>query len=151
MSRRHHRERPGIWDRRRNGYGMNLYRNKRDGWLGGVCAGVADHFNIEHWIARLIMFGGGIFFSSLAVFAYIAAWILLAPRPKGSVRQEYQYDEAMHQDRPRNLFRYRASPGERLERARTRLDEVVGRVERMERYVTSRRYELDKEFSRIRD
>lgn len=147
MSRHQH----DFWERRRNGYGMNLYRNKRDGWLGGVCAGLADHFNIEHWIARLIAVGGLIFFNSLAFFGYIAAWILLAPRPKGSVNQEYQYDESLHRDRPRNLFRYRSNPGERLRTARERLDDVVKRVERMEKYVTSKRFELDREFSKIKE
>lgn len=145
------RHQQDFWERRRNGYGMNLYRNKRDGWLGGVCAGLADHFNIEHWVARLIAVGGLIFFNSLAFFAYLAACVVLAPRPKGSVRREYQYDESLHEDRPRNMFRYRSSPGERLKTARERLDEVVNRVERMEKYVTSKRYELDKEFSKIRE
>ena len=41
-----------FWQRRREGFGMNLYRNKKDGWLGGVCAGLADHFNIGPWVAH---------------------------------------------------------------------------------------------------
>lgn len=140
-----------FWDRRSRGYGMNLYRNKRDGWLGGVCAGLADHFNIERWVARLIAVGGLIFFNSLAFFAYLAACVLLAPRPEGAVDQEYQYDESLHRDRPRNLFRYRSNPGERLRTAQERLNDVVSRVNRMEKYVTSKRFELDKEFSKIRE
>lgn len=156
MSRHHHhhhkpRQSQDFWERRRNGYGMNLYRNKRDGWVGGVCAGLADHFNIEHWVARLIFVGGVVFFNSLAVFAYLAAWFLMVPRPKGPVTQEYQYDESLHQDRPRNMFRYRPKPSERLKTAKARLDEVMGRVERMEKYVTSKRFELDREFSKIQD
>lgn len=142
----------GFWQRRRRGFGMNLYRNKRDGWIGGVCAGLADHFNIEPWVVRLVVVGSSFFFMTLTFWAYIGACVVMAPRPKGPVDQEYQYDEDLHTDRPRNMFRYRsASPGERLKRARQRLDETLGRVENMERYVTSRRYELDKEFSKIQD
>lgn len=140
-----------FWERRRNGYGMNLYRNKKDAWLGGVCAGLADHFNIEHWVARLIAVGALMFFNSLAFFAYLAACVLLAKRPKKARRPETAYDEAVHADRPRNLFRYPASPKERVQTARERLNEVLARVEKMERYVTSRRYNLDKEFSKIQD
>ena len=149
-----HRKKEGLgfWARRRQGFGMNLYRNKRDGWIGGVCAGLADHFNIEPWVVRLVVFGSFFFFNMLTVWAYLGACIVMAPRPKGPVEQEYQYDEDLHADRPRNMFRYRsAPPGERLKRARQRLDETLGRVENMERYVTSRRYELDKEFSKIQD
>ena len=37
----------------------------------------------------------------------------------------------------------------RLQRARERLDAALRRVEDMESYVTSRRYNLNKEFSRL--
>ncbi|WP_108124288.1 PspC domain-containing protein [Saccharospirillum mangrovi] len=153
MAYRHrHKDGTGLWSRRRQGYGMNLYRNKRDGWIGGVCAGLADHFNVEPWVVRLVVVSSFFFFNMLTFWAYLGACVLMAPRPKGRVEQEYQYDEDLHADRPRNLFRYRSvSPGERLKRARERLDDTLGRVEEMERYVTSRRYELDKEFSKIQD
>lgn len=148
----HHDSKPGFWTRRRQGFGMNLYRNKRDAWIGGVCAGLADHFNIEPWVVRLLVVGSSFFFMSLTFWAYIGACVVMAPRPKGRVEQEFQYDEDLHRDRPRNMFSYRRmSPGKRLKRARERLDETLGRVEEMERYVTSRRYELDKEFSKIQD
>ncbi|MDX1341488.1 MAG: PspC domain-containing protein [Reinekea sp.] len=138
------------WDRRRNGHGMNLYRNTRDQKIAGVCAGLADHFNVDHWVIRLAAVGGFFFFNTLMIFAYIGAWIALAPRPKGSAAQTaYRYDENLHQDRPVNMFRYQMSPSDRLRTARQRMDEVMSRVSTMERYVTSRRYELDKEFSKI--
>jgi phage shock protein C len=140
-----------FWQRRRDGFGMNLYRNKKDGWFGGVCAGLADHFNIEPWIARLIVVAGLMFFGFLTLLAYIGACVAMAPRPKGPVQQEFQYDENSHQDRPRNLFRYGESPGERLNTAKERLNRTLSRVERMERYVTSKRYELDREFSKIQE
>lgn len=138
------------WDRRRHGHGMNLYRNTRDQKIAGVCAGLADHFNVDHWVIRLAAVGGFFFFNSLMFFAYIGAWIALAPRPKGnSAQQRYRYDENLHQDRPVNMFRYQMSPSDRLRTARQRMDEVVNRAATMERYVTSRRFELDKEFSKI--
>ncbi len=141
-----------FWERRRQGYGMNLYRNKKDGWLGGVCAGLGDHLNIEHWIIRLIAVGALLFFNSLAVFAYLGACVLLAKRPKKlRVKPQTEYDEVAHQDRPRNLFSYPGNPSERLRTARERLDDVLNRVETMERYVTSKRYNLDREFSKIQD
>lgn len=158
QNRRARRHRPDPyspedwWERRRQGFGMNLYRNTRDKKVAGVCAGLADHFNVEPWVVRLIAVGGFFFFNMLMVWAYIGAWIAMAPRPKGSViHQRYRYDENLHQDRPVNMFRYQGSASDRLETAKQRMNEVVDRVGRMERYVTSKRFELDREFSKIQD
>lgn len=138
------------WQRRREGFGMNLYRNVKRKKIAGVCAGLADHLNVDHWVVRLAVVGGMFFFSFLVFWAYIGAWICMAPRPKaGSVEQRYRYDENLHQDRPVNMFRYQMNPSERLKTARSRMDEIAQRVSRMESYVTSKRYELDEEFSKI--
>ena len=139
-----------FWDRSRRGYGINLYRNPKEGWLGGVCAGVGDHLNIEPWILRLLAVGALMFFNSLAILGYLVACVLLAKRPKKlPAKPETEYDATTHQDRPRTVFSYPASPGERLRLARERLDDVLNRVETMERYVTSKRYDLDREFSKM--
>jgi phage shock protein C len=91
------------------------------------------------------------------------AWILLAPRPLRrdadgryygepeyeEVEVEMEYDERHHHYRPRKVFRYSDSSTVRLKRARERLDAALRRVEDMESYVTSRQFELNKEFSRL--
>lgn len=140
------------WARRKAGYGMNLYRNMANKKIAGVCSGLADHFNVEPWVVRLATFGGFLFFNTLMFFAYIGAWIAMAQRPKhGSVNTRYRYDEHLHEDRPVNMFRYRSNPSERLQLAKDRLDVIMARTSKMESYVTSRRFELDKEFSKIQD
>lgn len=150
MRRSRHENADDFWERRRNGFGMNLYRNTREKKIAGVCAGIADHFNVDHWVIRLAFVGGFFFFNMLIVWAYIGSIICLAPRPrKGSVEQKFRYDETTHQDRPVNMFRYQMSPSDRLRTAKERLDDVTGRIGTMERYVTSKRFELDKEFSKI--
>jgi phage shock protein C len=137
------------WSRRRNGFGMGLYRNTRDRKVAGVCAGLADHLNVDHWVIRLAALGGFIFFNSLMFFAYLGAWIAMAPRPDEVSEAPYRYDEDMRQDRPVNMFRYPLSPSERLSTARSRMAKIVERTERIERYVTSSRFELDSEFSKM--
>ena len=51
-----------------------LYRNRKEGMLGGVCAGLGDYLNIDPVIIRLafllLIFTGG-------VIAYIVAWIIV--------------------------------------------------------------------------
>ena len=60
---------------------MNLYRNTREGKIAGVAAGLADHWDVAHWVVRLVWIGAFLFTGTLALWAYLAAWILLAPRP----------------------------------------------------------------------
>ena len=176
MSRRHHhryrgrRRHSGIGamfrdysSRRRRGWGYNLYRNTRDGKIAGVAAGLADYWDIEHWVARLLWIALFLFTGTLSFWLYVGAWIALAPRSSvqrmaseevedadyEEVEIDTEYDEIRHQHRPRKVFRYAESAGVRLQRAQDRLDSALRRVEDMESYVTSRRYNLNKEFSRL--
>ncbi|MDX1735801.1 MAG: phage shock protein C, partial [Halioglobus sp.] len=65
------------------------------------------------------------------------------------VEVEMEYDERRREYRPRRAFRYSDSTPVRLQTAQERLDAVLRRVEDMESYVTSRQYQLNKEFSRL--
>ncbi len=54
-----------------------LYRNVRAGKIAGVCAGIADYFQLDPVLVRLffllmICWGGG-------VIAYIIAWFIVPP------------------------------------------------------------------------
>lgn len=177
--RRGRRERQGgeqfryYQERKRHGWGMGLYRNRRDGKICGVAAGIADYWDVADWVVRLVFIGAFIFTGTLAIWAYVAACLLLSPRPedrRGRRRKrdpgersaaktasaneeafgpEMEYDERHHDYRPKRMFRYSDSASVRLARARERLDSAVRRVEGMETYVTSRRYKLNSELSRL--
>lgn len=149
--------------RKSGGWGVNLYRNTRDGKIGGVAAGMADYWDIAAWVVRLMWVGLFLFTGTLALWLYVAGWIFLAPRPTRraaegfssddlefeDVEVEMEYNER-HQDyRPRKVFRYSEDSSVRLQRARERLDAALRRVEDMESYVTSRQYGLNKEFSQL--
>jgi phage shock protein C len=141
---------------------MNLYRNTRDGKIAGVCAGLADHWEVEHWVIRLAAIILFLVAGPLVFWAYIAGWILLSPRRRAAdyAREddyiieeddnvEMEYDERHHSYRPRKIFRYSESSSVRLQKARERLDAALRRVEDMESYVTSRQYELNNEISKL--
>ncbi len=163
--RRHYAE---FRNRRRRGWGMGLYRNRRDGKICGVAAGLADYWDVADWVVRLMFVGAFLFTGMLAVWAYVAGALLLSPRPDEAHarRREgrrdrdtfasedpyapvMEYDEETHDYRPRRIFRYSESATVRLARARERLDDALGRVADMERYVTSRRFKLNSEISRL--
>lgn len=138
---------------REGGYGVNLYRNIRDKKVGGVCAGLADHFEISHWVMRITFIGASFMTSGAFLWVYPIAWALLAPRPErvNQARQFFEYDEEERCYRKKNLFRYQDSASTRIGRAKNRLDKLATRIEGVERYVTSRRFDLDREFSQLED
>ena len=153
-----------VQSRKRLGWGLNLYRNTREGKVAGVCAGLADHWDVAHWVIRLMFIGACLFTGMLAIWVYIGAWILIAPRSSRRNEQgdrvddfdaysegdvEMEYDERRHDYRPKKVFRYSDSGSVRLKRARERLDAALRRTEDMESYVTSRQYNLNNEFSKL--
>ncbi len=53
-----------------------LYRSVVNRRIAGVCGGVAEYFNIDPLIVRLVWFFS-IFSHGVGLFAYIAAWIII--------------------------------------------------------------------------
>lgn len=52
-----------------------LYRSRKDQMLGGVCGGVAEYFDVDPSIVRILWV---VFtFSGMPLIAYIVAWIIL--------------------------------------------------------------------------
>lgn len=145
------RNKGSIKKQRRRGWDMNLYRNIEGKKIAGVCAGLADHFGVAHWVVRLIVVAGFCFTGSLAIFSYIIAWCLMAPKSTDFVEESVEYDEKRHEYRPKTMFRYSEGASDRLKAAKKKVNESLGRVEDMESYVTSRRYQLNKEFSKLAD
>ncbi|MFL0800192.1 MAG: PspC domain-containing protein [Agarilytica sp.] len=132
---------------RGEGYGMNLYRNIEAGKIAGVCAGLGDHFEIDHFVMRVIFVAGLVFMGPLAFWGYIIAWIALVPKPRDKNDASMEYDEQERCYRKKKVFRYQDSAADRLRRARSRLDDIVNRVGNMERYVTSSKFDLNKQFA----
>lgn len=155
-----------LRERKRRGWGMSLYRNTRSGRIAGVAAGIADYWDVAHWVVRLLWFAAFLFTGTLALWAYLAGWLLLAPRrplpgdtgrddrewladAEGGDAAAMEYDEDLQDFRPRRTFRYSDSASQRLRKAEERLNVAIARVQRMESYVTSRQYSLNREFSRL--
>lgn len=136
---------------RRRGWDLNLYRNVDDKMIGGVCAGLADHFDVAHWVVRLIFICGFLFTGTVALLVYVVAWIMLAPRRGSETAEAMEYDEHRHEYRPRNVFRYGEDVTTRLRNAKKRVEGSLRRIEDMESYVTSRHYRLNKEFAGLKD
>lgn len=58
-----------------------LYRSGRNKFLGGVCGGIAEYFNIDPTIVRLI-WALSILLWGMGIIFYIIAWIIIPRNPK---------------------------------------------------------------------
>jgi len=58
-----------------------LYRSRHERMLGGVCGGLAEYFNVDPTLVRLIVILL-IFLDGFGLIAYLLAWILIPLEPK---------------------------------------------------------------------
>jgi phage shock protein C len=58
-----------------------LYRSGKDKILGGVCGGMAEYFNIDPTIVRILWILFSLAYGS-GILAYIIAWIIIPRNPK---------------------------------------------------------------------
>ena len=77
------------------GYGplRGLYRDRENGWVFGVCAGLADRFNLQVATIRLVAVISLLVFFVPTALIYIAATLLIREKPliySGS-RAEYEF------------------------------------------------------------
>ena len=68
---------------------------------------------------------------------------------RGEIEIDMEYDEDRHTYRRKTVFRYTDAPAERVRKARERVASAASRIEAMERYVTSRQYDLNREFAKL--
>lgn len=58
-----------------------LYRDRENGWIFGVCAGVAERFEFSTMTVRVLAVLSLILFTMPTALLYLAATLLLRPRP----------------------------------------------------------------------
>ncbi|NNC63243.1 MAG: envelope stress response membrane protein PspC [Gammaproteobacteria bacterium] len=121
-----------------------LHRDRENGMVAGVCAGIADYFGFDVTITRIIVAIGLFVFLPTTVIAYILLVFLLPTKPRESVR--------VHDDASETLQRsVRSAPHATLDNIRHRFREVDARLQRLEKYLTSKRFKLDREFESLKD
>lgn len=146
-----------------------LYLDRENRKIVGVCAGVARYLGIEAWMARCVALTGLLFVPSVVFPAYWIAFIVMGHRPSGrgtrragterqgrrrarargrsSRRRHADADRAHRSSAPASRARY--SPRENLRAAQADFAEVELRLRRMEAFVTSDRYALERGFAEI--
>lgn len=120
-----------------------LYRSTSDRVLTGVCGGLADYFGFDATVVRVLVVIASLFFMPLVPITYLVLALLLSPdpRPEKPAREERDPFERT----------VRSEPHAALGSVRHRYRELEARLQRLEKYVTSERYTLDREFDRLRE
>lgn len=70
-----------------------FYRDRENGWIFGVCAGLADRFNLQIGAVRVLAVISLLVFFWLTVVVYIAAALLIKEKPLiySGLRSEYDF------------------------------------------------------------
>nr|WP_297347801.1 envelope stress response membrane protein PspC [uncultured Glaciecola sp.] len=153
--------------------GTSLYRDPKNGKIAGVCAGIADYFTLEIWLVRILtvtaffLLGG-----SFVLVAYIAAWFILDKKPDGSIPTNgaNQRSNTVNSGSANKVWRKTGDVGSSTEgrievksrvwqageppreaffdiQERFRVAEL--KLRKLEGYVTSKEFELNREISRL--
>jgi phage shock protein C len=69
-----------------------FYRDRENGWLFGVCAGIADRFNLNLCAFRVVAVICLLAFTWLTVIVYAAAVLLIREKPLVYSGRENEYD-----------------------------------------------------------
>lgn len=121
-----------------------LYRDADRAILGGVCAGLARYLGFNLKVTRLLAVIAFLCAMPFAVVGYLAA-VFLIPSSSSKVYDKAAYDD-LRKEELREEIR-RAKPN--VDEVRRRYESMDERLARIEKYVTSSRYELDEKFRRL--
>lgn len=82
-----------------------LYRDRENGWVFGVCAGIADRFNFQVGTVRIIAVISLVLFFWLTAALYIGATLLIREKPLvySGGRSEHDFWRRRHTDHWRHL------------------------------------------------
>lgn len=117
-----------------------FYRNRDRAMVAGVCAGLADYFGFNLRVTRFLAFIALLCAMPFTLLAYFAVVFLFPAAPDPARRPDYdaEFQRAMRSD-----------PAQTLSDVKRRFQSLDSRLARLERYVTSPRFNLDQEFRRL--
>ena len=57
-----------------------IHLDKDNGWVFGVCAGIANYWRVDPAIVRVGVLVTGLFFPKVVIASYLIAWLILDDR-----------------------------------------------------------------------
>lgn len=123
----------------------SLRRYPQDGWVAGVCAGLAEYFDFNVKLLRFLVVLSLIFSGFFPVgVIYLALWYLMDEAP-GRVPDDDVEDYGQHY-RPEPA---RPAAAPTMTEVKTRFARMEGRLRSMEECVASQDFELRRELRKL--
>jgi phage shock protein C len=113
----------------------------------GVCAGVAEYFGFDVTVTRVIVAATAFFAFPIICVVYLLLGLMLPAR--GYSPSDRDYDDPAEREVRSIRRQVRSSPHDMLANVRYRFRDLDVRLQRLEKYVTSNRYKLDREFEQL--
>ena len=119
-----------------------LYRVSEGARVLGVCGGVADYFGFDRSVVRAVTAVSAVFFPT-TIIAYVVLALVLETLPEQEATTS-TYEQELRR-------RVRSAPQSTLQSQRHRFRDLDRRLQKIEKYVTSKRFRLDREFDGLRE
>ena len=126
--------------------GRTLYRNPKNGKVAGVCAGIADYFNFETWLVRVLavsifLLGG----TGFVFVIYIALWMILDTKPVNLENKDQHKDIEI-----KNKVWQAGEPAKQaLFDVSRQFSGLETRLQRLEKHVTSDNFDLKRQINSL--
>ena len=116
-----------------------LYRDRENAMIAGVCAGIAEYFGFSRKGLRFVVAVGAVIFMPFVVVSYIILAIILPVRP---------VEERVDEEKAKFWRGVSNAPSDVFSNVKHRFRELDLRLQRMEAFVTSREFDMDRELGR---
>ena len=145
-----------------------LYRDADQARIAGVCAGIAEYFGIEVWLVRILTVTCFFLLAGpFVIVSYIAAWFILDKRPgtstktKGSVNVasptrshkgkgwQNSSEKVERVEIKSRVWQAGEPPRQAYYDIRKQFRAVEERLRKIETYVTSKEFQLNREISKL--
>ncbi|WP_196137403.1 envelope stress response membrane protein PspC [Aliikangiella sp. G2MR2-5] len=144
-----------------SGSGRKLYKKPDDAKICGICSGIAEYLGFETWVVRIIAVSLLLFANGAAVLGYIILCFVLDEKPgskKGKASKEKKRthfstgepdNSQPYNPTVKDVWRSGSSPQEMLSNIESKFSKIEKKLQSMESFVTSKQYELEKEFNKM--
>ena len=132
-----------------------FYRDADRAVLGGVCAGLAGYLDFNLKVTRILAFIAFLMAMPVAVIAYFAAVFLIpsaSSRKFSDATERHQQKSCWRRDKRKakknreDVIMSKSSIAQDINKRCQSMDE---RLARLEKHVTSKRFQIDQELSRL--
>jgi phage shock protein C len=117
-----------------------FYRNRDRALVAGVCAGLADYFGFNLKVTRILAVICLLMAMPMTLLIYFGTVFLVPSAP--------DFSRAENRD-PTFRQALRSEPARTMGDVKRRFRSLDSRLARLERYVTSSRFDLDEEFRKL--